>query len=447
MFFSCLLCSYPFSPSGLKSRKRFGKKLANFLFLFSLIFSFFQMNESWMLLSHHQGSEEEAADISLFLENEEFDPSLFSENQVANDNYELVDIELGASEKATMLASSVEMVEDYTKSGDEIPLRVKEQPKYEMIKPPPTTRDQLAVKISTSEDRKKLVFSTKSNENEGNDSKELKELKKQVEELSEKLNKFQDLEKQMDLLKSVIIDSSIHIDKSAILSNSNASSDAVALPQQTMTFVGGAPPPPPPPPPAADSEEAPKPNWRTAKAVKKEVTDADIENIVRTEIGLSEITDITKKTAIPNFFKAFSKPEHKILLRRIATDYPFLIRAFPLKPLECVKKFLGWEKHLFKGMNPEEAAAMRKDKQFIICKVETDQIESEIKKMLETEKKRKEAEALALEASKLKGNIVGELKEKHDQLKQKEDEAKAKAELESLQDLDQQNLDDLDITL
>jgi hypothetical protein len=169
-----------------------------------------------------------------------------------------------------------------------------------------------------------------------------------------------------------------------------------------------------------------------------------VEQVVRSEIGLSGKTPVAIRAAIDNFLRAFARPEHKVLLQKLATDYAFLIRALPLQPLDCVKKMSVWERLLFKGMDEAAAGALRKRKQIEIATLPCEAVEEEVAKIRKAETVRIQKEQEARVASQIKGDLLGALKERFDA--QKEEEQRAAGELE-LSMLQVGTLEDLGIAL
>jgi hypothetical protein len=115
------------------------------------------------------------------------------------------------------------------------------------------------------------------------------------------------------------------------------------------------------------------------------------------------------------------------------SDYPFLVRALPLQPLDCVKKMAVWEKLLFKDMEATAAQQLRKRKQIEIVTFDPAVVGDEIAKIKKAEIVRVQKEKEMLEASKVKGNLLGALKEKFSKKEEESIQATSEMELSSLQ--------------
>ena len=120
----------------------------------------------------------------------------------------------------------------------------------------------------------------------------------------------------------------------------------------------------------------------------------------------------------------------------MALDYAFLIRALPLQPLDCVKRMMAWEKHLFRALGKENAAeaeALRKRKQIEIIKLPIEEVEAEVGRIRAAEEHRRKKEKEAMEASQTKGTLLDALKDKFAEGAEEKEKAQAEKELANLE--------------
>jgi len=418
------------------------------------------VEDSWFVLSLKS---DEASGIELFLA-EGDDDDVEKTDGEKGENSKLVNIQIPPAYKTSIMDTNTELIESYPFNADaKIETDTEEAEKStdpshndEVEMAPAQREDQMAIKISAKENQ--MHFSPP--ELGTADNEELKRLKAQVSELSSQLNRMNDLEDQITMLRSVF--ASINTGGANIsglmesIPNS-AANVPPAAPESSVSFGGEAvaavvtavaPPPPPPPPPAppvegeGNGEPKKKKKWEIKKPEVKELTEQEVENVVRSEIGLSGKTPVAIKKATENFLNSFSKLSHKKLLKQMATDYPFLIRSLPLQPLECVKRMVGWEKQLFRDMeNKEERDALRKRKQVEICTIAAGEIATEVKKIHAAEAVRKQKEKEAKEKAETRGNLLDALKDQFAKGAKDKEEAQTEQELK---ELEVGTLDDLD---
>lgn len=485
------------------------------------------LHESWLLLSLPPPPEEQAAEISLFLaqdENESVGDQVHESSDMSGaksapldvllqprrKDDEVVDIVVPQSFETHLLDCSVEVVDDYAPGAQrDIPLVPKEDATLEEKKEPEpleveateeklneeeaisdeanassdrqTERHdvveripmssvvplivphQVALKINRSEDGRAVRFGRPETTAPDEQDSEMSRLKQQVEDLTARLNKMADLENQISLLRTMLSPADgptrqQHHQAQHPTSQQHyhgASSEPEdSAPRSVCVELFPPPPPPPPPPPAftasgsssssATGSGEPRPKRSAANAAASapvELTDAEIEQRIMEEIRLSSKTTAAIAAAIPVFLKSFSRPEHRHLLRKLALDYPFVVRAFPLQPLECVKRMSLWEKHLFRDMDAVAARDLRKRKQVEIITVAIEEIAHACELCKKAEQVRLEKERQEKEVSHQRGNLMSELKGKFDKTAAALEEEQAKLELAALKVADLDGLD------
>jgi hypothetical protein len=398
-----------------------------------------KVEDSWFVLSLDRQTD---AEIALFLADDETVPKTLEEQE--KPLVTLVD--MGSSYTASVLDTSLEVFDNYGETSAEI----SSAPSVAV----PSTRSseggaeqvrQIAVRVCKDDDGSmhfgQATITSSEGEASSGEKEELFRLREEVSRLSQQLNRVTDLQAQIDMLKTVF--SGTRVDDSLL--------GAAAVSHRVVTFDVAPPPPPPPPPPApgtvpenGSAKKRAQVRSEAFATVPTELSSEQVEQVVRSEIGLSGKTPVAIRAAIDNFLRAFARPEHKVLLQKLATDYAFLIRALPLQPLDCVKKMSAWERLLFKGMDEAGAAALRKRKQIEIATLPCEAVEEEVAKIRKAETVRIQKEQEARVASQIKGDLLGALKERFDA--QKEDEERAAGELE-LSMLQMGTLEDLGIAL
>lgn len=156
---------------------------------------------------------------------------------------------------------------------------------------------------------------------------------------------------------------------------------ALVVPPALVEPVASVAPPPPPPPPPYDWKPQRLPSSSVEKAPPV-LTDAQIDELVAQEIRLSSLSSLVQPKALHNFCCAFS-PKTRSLLRMLALEYPFLIRALPLRPVECVRRATEWQRFL-RTFDDREAAALRQRHQMQIVMTEPADIQAAIGKVMIT---------------------------------------------------------------
>ncbi len=399
-----------------------------------------KVEDSWFVLS--LDNRQTDAEIALFLA----DDVVVDDGAVVEERQPLVTlVDMGSSYTASVLDTSLEVIDNYGEPGDEKSAEISTHavPSEERAPEEPATEQVRQIAVRVRKDKKGGMHfgqptMTESPDSEApGDKEELMRLREEVSRLSAQLNRVTDLQAQIDMLKTVF--SSTRMEDSMLgsagVSHRVVTFDTAALPPP--------PPPPPPPPMPSASEEAgsePRKTYQNrdkksaaTAAVPAELTDEQVEHVVRSEIGLSGKTPVAIRAAIENFLRAFVRPEHKALLRKLATDYAFLIRALPLQPLDCVKKMSSWERLLFKDMAEGAAGALRRRKQIEIATLPCEAVEEEVAKIRKAEEVRVRKEEEARVASQIKGDLLGALKEKFDARKEEESRAAGEMELSMMQ--------------
>ncbi|PRP78331.1 actin binding protein [Planoprotostelium fungivorum] len=282
-----------------------------------------------------------------------------------------------------------------------------------------------------------------------------------VAELEKQLNDMQDIKFQLEAVKqqfqqiltaSALQSSRLYIDIPSVEATPPSTTSQTPIPMVEDAPASEAPvappPPPPPAPPGPQTETKGLPKIRSlgimlVRPEAKEKTRADIEREVKSLIDDSDIININKPRALDNFLRLFpaNSVAHTRVLERMLTDYSFLIRQLPLQPQTCYKRFKLWEDQLFKRVEQEEGkdkvTALRKKKAIQIEKLNTsNEIREEVSRTIQflANERKKEAEREKEKArGKLMNSMVGELKDKLVEVKQKDQLQQAQKELENIE--------------
>jgi hypothetical protein len=387
------------------------------------------VEDSWLVLSleSKEKSESELSEIALFIASGELDSVV--EPPAPKPLVTIVD--MGESYEAKMLDTSFEMIDNYLEEQT-----VSSEPLQQQQVETPQSIPQIEnISVRVFKEGDVMRFSNSKLDSKAQPDAELVQLRAEVLRLSgetlllfcfflifettEQLNRMTDLQGQIDMLKSVF--ASARVGDSFLASPAQRVVHFDVSENSEQTSLAAPPPPPPPPPQTFEKSAAKKKRVTPSAPIVAELTEEQIDQILRSEIGLSGKTAVAVKAAIENFLRAFAKPEHRVLLRKLATDYPFLvrtlvaffflifcshfvckIRALPLQPLDCVKKMAAWEKLMFKDMDAVSATNLRRRKQIEIVTLDPTAVESEVEKIKKAEIVRIQKEKEALEASKIK---------------------------------------------
>eukprot|EP01117_Protostelium_nocturnum_P006650 TRINITY_DN2394_c0_g2_i1.p1 TRINITY_DN2394_c0_g2~~TRINITY_DN2394_c0_g2_i1.p1 ORF type:complete len:460 (+),score=206.00 TRINITY_DN2394_c0_g2_i1:80-1381(+) len=200
----------------------------------------------------------------------------------------------------------------------------------------------------------------------------------------------------------------------------------------------GLPPPPPPPLPG----QLPQIKAMGTILLKPKIhikTRKEIESDLESLINDSDLLDLNKPKAVANFLRSFPEKseKHAKLLEKLVTDYPFLIKRFPLQPKTCYKRYQLWEEHLFGKIDDETSSVktqtLRKKKTIEIEKLASStEILAEIKNIfafLEAEKRKEIEKEKAKKLINLQSSMVSELQGKLQQVAMKENVQKAELEM------------------
>eukprot|EP01103_Thecamoeba_quadrilineata_P005707 TRINITY_DN15479_c0_g1_i1.p1 TRINITY_DN15479_c0_g1~~TRINITY_DN15479_c0_g1_i1.p1 ORF type:complete len:568 (-),score=172.92 TRINITY_DN15479_c0_g1_i1:110-1813(-) len=196
----------------------------------------------------------------------------------------------------------------------------------------------------------------------------------------------------------------------------------------------GAPPPPPPPPPGSDGSPKPKPKDAKPKG-KVALTKGELTKKLKDLIDCSEATASNQQPAFDAYCRSFLKdkdtPEKTQkafeVLEKLVTDYPALIKKFPLNVKTAYQRMQMWEtalEPLLSTIDPKRAEKIRQTKQFEFCKIDTQEaIEDEVRKMREVEEKFIKQQQEKEKMSKVQDNGKMMMQELMDKLKANNREA------------------------
>lgn len=241
-------------------------------------------------------------------------------------------------------------------------------------------------------------------------------------------------EEQLELLRTIIASgnvSNVTLSRSVrpALSVSPASSVPLDASPAQMTPPLTPPLPPPPPPSAAAATPT---DWRQQRladraAIEALPSDDEVDRIVRQEISLSQLTPLAQPRAVANFIGSYSA-NTRPLLTMLAAHYPFLIRALPLKPVECTRRASMWER-LFRDMAPADAKKLRTKKCVEICTLGVDAIDGEIAKIRLADELRKRRELEGKQQAVSKQDLMRELSTRFERSVASEMQLQAEREL------------------